>query len=388
MGKQVGNVQLMQKMNRLKVLNLVRRNQDIARPAIAEQTGLSLSSITNITTYLLEEGLLEECGTEQAERVGRKSTLLRFRTEAYGLIIASLNENHAEVSYTDLEGKIQAYDTIEIRGMTPERVITHLEEHIAALLNQYGKENTLAIGVIFSGLVLDGSHFVLSSSMKWKNVDIRKSLEADTGLPVYVENISRSKAVWYSSTNDRDEKNMLFVDMENGIGAVQICRGAINRSLLGEIGHTTVEKDGEPCFCGNKGCLEAMCSAKRILRLYEEQSGTTGLTLAEIAQCYEQGDAAAQNAVSDCAGYLGIGLANLIMLSHPAVLVLNVSDFADCPMLITEAVEECKRRAYPALTKELKICRVMVGREETLRGAAVELCDRLFDLGSAYNPVQ
>ncbi len=388
MGKQVGNVQLMQKMNRLKVLNLVRRNQDIARPAIAEQTGLSLSSITNITAYLLEEGLLEECGTEPAERVGRKSTLLRFRTEAYGLVIASLNENRAEVSYTDLEGKIQSYDTVEIVGLSPERVITRLEEHINTLLDKYGKENTLAIGVIFSGLVLDGSRFVLSSSMKWKKVDIKKSLEADTGLPVYVENISRSKAIWYSSTHDRDEKNMLFVDLENGIGAVQVCRGAINRSLLGEIGHTTVEKDGEPCFCGNKGCLEAMCSVNRLIRLYEEQSGTKDVTLTEIAQRYELCDKAARYAVNDCATYLGIGLANLIMMSHPAVLVLNASDFAECPMLITEAMEECKRRAYLALTKELKICRVMVGREEALKGAAVELCDRLFDLGSAYNPVQ
>ena len=213
-------------------------------------------------------------------------------------------------------------------------------------------------------------------------------MAAATGLPVYVENISRSKAVWYSSVQDRDEKNMLFVDLENGIGAVQISRGVINQSLLGEIGHTTVEKDGEPCFCGNKGCLEAMCSARRVVTLYEEQSGEEGLTLAEVAKYYEQGDTAAKYAVSSCASYLGIGLANLIMLSHPAVLVLNLGDFAQCPMVVARAVEECKRRAYPVLIKDLKICPVTVGREETLKGAAVELCDYLFDLGSPYNPVQ
>lgn len=208
------NVQLMQKMNRLKVLNLVRRNQRIARPAIAQQTGLSLSSITNITAYLLEKGLLEECGTEPAERVGHKSTLLRFCTEA------------------------------------------------------------------------------------------------------------------------------------------------------------------------------AMCSGKRVVRLYEEQSGIKDVTLSEIARLYEQGDPAAEDAVSDCATYLGIGLTNLIMMFRPAMLVLNTGDFAECPMLITEAVEECLGRSCPERTGELRICRVTVGRDEALKGAAFEMCDRLFDLWSAYNPIQ
>ena len=85
MPKQVGNVQLMQKMNRLKVLNYIRRNPDISRPVLSEKTGLSLASITNVTTYLLDIGLLTESGIEPAERVGRKSILLRnvhvwFRT--------------------------------------------------------------------------------------------------------------------------------------------------------------------------------------------------------------------------------------------------------------------------------------------------------------------
>ena len=86
MNKTVGNSQLIQKMNRLKVLNYIRRNPDAARPQIAHDTGLSVASLTNITSYLLELGLITECGTEKVERVGRKGTLLRFRAESYGLI--------------------------------------------------------------------------------------------------------------------------------------------------------------------------------------------------------------------------------------------------------------------------------------------------------------
>lgn len=92
MNRQVGNVALMQKMNRLKVLNFVRRNPDVSRPNISAATGLSLASITNITSYLLDLGLLMESGTEKVGRVGRKSTLLRFCADVYDLICIFLTE--------------------------------------------------------------------------------------------------------------------------------------------------------------------------------------------------------------------------------------------------------------------------------------------------------
>ena len=80
----VGNSQLIQKMNRLKVLDYIRKNPGAARPQIALDTGLSLASLTNITSYLLEQKLIAESGMEKVERVGRKGTLIRFCAESYG----------------------------------------------------------------------------------------------------------------------------------------------------------------------------------------------------------------------------------------------------------------------------------------------------------------
>ena len=87
MNRQVGNVQLMQKMNRLKVLNYVRANPGVARPTIATETGLSLPSLTNVTTYLLSEGLLKEIGQEDVGRVGRKGMLLKLNERAFELLL-------------------------------------------------------------------------------------------------------------------------------------------------------------------------------------------------------------------------------------------------------------------------------------------------------------
>lgn len=388
MSKQVGNVQLMQKMNRLKVLDYIRKNPDTSRPMIAAHTGLSLASITNITSYLLDAGLLKESGIESVERVGRKSTLLRFCSDSYGLVVAVLNDKEINISYTTLDGTSKVSKKYSIDDMKSDRVIELVCSAIKDTVRECGEEKTLAIGVHFSGLVLDGSRFVFSSSMKWKEIDIREKLQTETGIPVFVENISRIRAVGYvCSHKDSYSKNMVFVDLENGIGAVRISNGLVKNTVLGEIGHTTVEKNGIECFCGNRGCLEAMCSLERLQSLYEEKSGNKDMEVSDITSLYYKNDENASYAIRECSEYLGIGLANLVSVFHPSVLVINRGQFEHCSPLISEAVEEMNRRAYSALIQDMEVRYISIDFRQTLKGAAYEMCDRIFDISSPHNPV-
>lgn len=379
MNKQIGNVQLMQKINRLKVLNYIRKNPDSARPVIAHQTGLSLASITNVTAYLIDLGLVSECGTENVERVGRKSTLLRFCASSYNLICVAISKHHMNIAYTDLEGNIIKNIRVETEKMSPDDVVSSVRNNVKELLDICGKESVLGIGVAISGLVLDDSRFILSTSHKWKEFNIKKMLEEDTSLPVFIDNVSLLKAVWYFYCSGAEESNnMLFIDMENGIGAAQFFDGAISRAMLGEFGHTTIEKNGEPCFCGNRGCLEAMCSPSRILSLYESASGKKAQNLKEIEELYQKGDKGAIIAISECGKYLGIGLANLVNLFNPSVFVLNTGDFTNCPSLFKEAESELYERAAFSALQKVKIIKINETEEDTICGTASNLCDRLF----------
>lgn len=389
MNKTVGNSQLIQKMNRLKVLNYIRRNPDAARPQIAHETGLSVASLTNITSYLLEMGLITESGTERVERVGRKGTLLRFCAESYGLICIFVGMDSVNISYTDLEGRIITRIRVNVEDMQPGKVVELVRENVASLVREHSREKILGIGVAVSGMVLEGSRFVASASLKWKEFDLKAILEKETGIPVFVENASLLKAVWYFECGDWIKKdNMLLIDLEGGIGASQYYHGEINRAMLGEIGHTTVEKDGELCFCGNKGCLEMMCSEQRIIKLYEEKSGESGANLEIIAEKLTKNDEAAKAAVKDCGKYLGIGLANLVNLCRPMAIVINMGAYVNLRPLIECAVKEMKKRAFPALLDNLEIREVMVGEENTMKGAAFNLCDRLFDIDYSGNIVE
>ncbi len=389
MNRIVGNSQLIQKVNRLKVLNYIRRNPDIPRPAIAQQTGLSVSSLTNITSYLFEKGLLTESGTENVGRVGRKGTLLRFRAEAYNLICIFLSAESINISYTDLEGSVISRICIDSESLKPQEFINTVRQKVITLINEHNKNQVLGIQVAISGMVLNGNRFVLSSSLKWTEFDLKETLEKETGIPVFVENISVLKAMWYfGCSNCADKDNMLLVDLENGIGACQYYNSEINRAMLGEIGHTTVEKDGELCFCGNRGCLETMCSVQRVEQLYSEYSDTDNVPITEITAKLSLGDVAAKRAVSECAQYLGIGLANLVNICKPSLMVINIGDIKSLNSITELAVEELYRRAYPALLEDLDICEASINEEETLRGAAFNLCDLLFDISYSGNIIE
>ena len=389
MNKQVANVQLMQKMNRLKVLQFVRRNPDVSRPVIAAQTGLSLPSITNIVSYLLEIGILFENGIEQVNRVGRKSTLLRFSASAYDLICIYLDEKYAGIVRTDLEGNQKEKITLMIKKNSPEESLQELCDATVSMVNACKPGSILGIGVAISGLVLSDSQFVMSSRLKWKSFDIKNMLEEKTNIPVFLDNVSLLRAVWYFSKKaPQPNDNMLFLDMENGIGAVQYASGLIQSSTLGEIGHTTVERDGLPCFCGNRGCLEAMCSPKRLLSLYESTGEEPLTALADMEILYQAGNAAAMFSIQECASYLGIGLANLVNLFNPSVIVINTGDFKDCPSLLQVAEEELRKRAYLSLSEHLTIEKINETEENTICGTAYHLCNKLFDISFPKNIIE
>ncbi len=386
MEKQVANVQLMQKMNRLKVLEYIRLHPDVPRSLIAKETGLSLASITNIITYLLERGIISESGVESADRVGRKGTLLRFCAERYAYICIVIEDRVVHVLLTDLEGAIRTAKQLPTEGQAMELLLEDISRCVTGLQQLPDTPTVLGVGVSVSGIVLENGRFLVSTHMKWKSVDIRQRLEQQTGLPVYVDNVSFLRATeYFCLKNSREDKNMLFVDMENGIGAMQFFDGRITKGTLGEIGHTTLKRDGEPCFCGNRGCLEAMCNPKRLLSLYEASSGRLVQGLSAMERLYNDKEEHAVFAVEECGSYLGIGLANLVNLFNPSVIVINTGDFTLCPSLFAVAERELRRRAYSALTMELTIEKVDQTREDLVYGMAFHLCRQLFDLSCPYN---
>ena len=239
-------------------------------------------------------------------------------------------------------------------------------------------ENVLAVGVSVSALVLQDGRRVTSARLGWNRMDLRARLETPGDLPVYVTNSSFAKAGWLCRLHPEWSRGLtLFVDMTHGIGSALLRDGERMDACVGEIGHSVVAPDGEVCSCGRRGCLEAMCSPARLLRLYA-QSGGSAETLSDFSHRLDAGDGGAWRALDDCAGYLGVALGNLINLFNPERIVLNAEDYADCPALPERALEAMKAHVVDGLNRDAPAFVTRFDPADLARSMAGELCDALF----------
>jgi len=373
------NGKIVQRINRLRVLDMIRSDDHVARGAICESTGLSPASVSNIVSYLIEAGLVEESGFENVVRTGRKSVLLSFTGEKYRLITVSHTEKMLHIYLTDLRGDIFGHMEYRMQDLDPTATTELLLGGIREMLNSPQGKSVIGVGISLSAMVLDQGLQVVSSSLQWDAPEIRRRLLEISDVPVHISNSSFTKGLWLCRTSCENNPGLtLFIDITKGMGAALIRMGVRIPDVIGEIGHTTVARNGDACSCGNRGCLEAMCSPDRMLRLYNESAGADMKDFEAFAALVEGGDSIALTAMEDCAEYLGIGLANLVSLFNPDSMVINAADYARCPSVLEKACEVMQKRILPGLARRMTILPVLFDESDLPRAMAWELCGAMF----------
>ena len=371
------NSKAVQRANRLRILDLIRKNPGIVRSAIIEETGLSPASVSNIVSYLIACGLVQEAGAEHVDRAGRKGMRLRFDGSAYRLVTVCHEEETLFLYLTDLSGRIYSRMEYLVSGLDSATFVSLLCGAVRSMLALPQARKVAGVGISMSALVLNGGRRVISSALGCDNLDL-PGLLPDIGIPVHVSNSSFTKAMWLCRSNPGWNRGLtLFVDLSRGMGAALIRNGSQMPEIIGEIGHTTICADGEPCSCGNRGCLEVMCSPERMLALCREK-GSPVEDLAEFDRLLKSGSPAAQAALEDCAGYLGLGLANLVNLFNPDSIVVNAWDYAACLAVTDHARQIMQRRSIAGLGSRAQFHVTRFDPDSWAQAMACELCGALF----------
>jgi glucokinase len=157
----------------------------------------------------------------------------------------------------------------------------------------------------------------------------------------------------------------------------KVWRGA--HGAAGEIGHTTVDPfSGLKCKCGNTGCLELFASATAIVRMARESLAqfpqatlsSEGLTAEKVFDAGRQGDELALSVFKRAGKYLGIGLANLMSVIDPEIIVINGGVVNGWDLFAGDMYQEVSERAFPATAQQVKIARAECGDNAGLLGAA------------------
>jgi len=242
------------------------------------------------------------------------------------------------------EGEFLVERTIPtLSSQGSEAVLERIAAVVARMAAEAG-EKPLALGMGVPGLVdreTGITLFLPNLPTQWRGVAVARMLAAHIGCPVYLLNDVRL-ATLGEMTFGLGYKacSMVFFAIGTGIGGGLVVDGKLRLGALGaagELGHQTILPDGPLCGCGNHGCLETLASGPaimaegvRLLRsgLAPQLDVLTGgrielVTPKEMGAAAEAGDQAVREAILRAAGYLGIGVANMVCALHPDLVVLG-----------------------------------------------------------------
>jgi glucokinase len=241
---------------------------------------------------------------------------------------------------------------------------------------------------------------VTSTHLPLVGVPFRDLVAERLGLPVYVDNDANAAmlAEWRFGAA-RGARDAALLTIGTGIGGGLVIGGALQRGSQGagaELGHMVVQADGPRCngSCPNRGCLEALVSgtalAREAQRIAVQRPGSgLGRALAAgreisgplVTELAHDGDAAAIDAVAAIGRWLGIGIANLVNMLNPDVVVIGGGVIAAGELLLAPAREVVMERALSPSKEHVRIVAARFGAESGMLGAATLALDGLRTAG-------
>lgn len=329
--------------NRKAIVDCLRRRGAAARIELSEQIGISPATVTIITSELLEDGVIREerAGPDRNEAArGRPRTRLELNPEAGFAVGIKISMHQASVSLTNLAGDILGAETIPVRANrdAPEWIADICAQQVQKIIAETGIDAALVLGV---GIGIPGYVEYPSGLVRWapvfskRDVPFKEIVERRTGFRSFIDNDANMTALaekWFGV--GRTFPTVLVVTVEHGVGMGLVVNERLYRGAHGfgaEFGHTKIVVGGALCRCGQRGCIEAYASDYAIAR----EANILGPTVdtddpialqARIRQLIEQSDAGDPAVVSifERAGtMLGTGMANLVDILDPPVIVLS-----------------------------------------------------------------
>lgn len=326
---------------RQQIFDRVRASGLIARVQLAKDIGVSPATVTTITSELIEAGMIEEVAAprDSDSGRGRPAVALGVRGAAHHVVGMKLSDREHTAVVVDFAGNMLADDVIAREpgpASLPEMLdaIEHLLDRVCAKAG-IGRASLSGLGVGVPGFIDHAEGMVhWSSTLIERAVPLAAAAQARTGLPVFIDNDANMVALaelWFGAGRSLPDFAVVTIEHGVGMGFVmnhRIYRGAQRLGL--ELGHTKVQLDGALCRCGQRGCLEAYVAdyalareAMTALNLNHQQSPSVPILLESLYQHAKAGNATARSIFRRAGRYLALGLANVVNLFDPALIILS-----------------------------------------------------------------
>ncbi len=342
------NQALTKRHNARLVLKTIYSHEPASRADIARLTNLTATTVSNVISELISDGVVEEVGSLSTER-GKPPVLVGLRKNARHVIALNLAQNVFRGGILNLRGELLHQITIPSAGLQGDEALAAVHRVVEQLLAVVDRP-LLGIGVGAPGLI-DVEQGVIGRAvnLNWYELPLARLLNERYQLPSHIVNDNHAALLAESLFGQaQHQTNFIVVRVGRGVGVGLMINGQLVQNYgAGEIGHNRVVEAGERCTCGNHGCLETVASSRAIvqqacrlasahphslLARLQAQHGEPDIQL--VIQAYQAGDDFLGEIVERAGTYLGIAIAHLVGALAPSQIFLcgSVANFGE-PLL-------------------------------------------------------
>jgi predicted NBD/HSP70 family sugar kinase len=384
--------------NKNVILNIVRDRSPISRKQISLFSRLSIATTKRLIEELLSDNIIIEVGRTNNAR-GRKASLLRLNEQYCCSIGVNIIHDALEIAALSFTGAVLL--SKKIRGTKPTRTSIQplLERAIEETMDEVQKNRNgklLGIGIGIAGLVDINRGIVLytPNMTGWESAPLGPRLSERFNTDVIIDDSVRCMALSEKRYGcARKLRNYLYIYIGKGVGSGVLLDGRIYRGahgVAGEFGHITIKQNGNLCNCGNRGCLEAHVSESRIIEdiekniaskvhssLSEHMDEAEGIRLQDIVEHAGGGDKLANLTINNVSENIGIGIANLVNVFDPGVIILGgevIDTFGESMM--ENILRVVRLKAINTISSQTSIIPAEVEDFAASRGAATLLTEK------------
>jgi predicted NBD/HSP70 family sugar kinase len=347
--------------NKNLVLEVLMKQGPKSRAELSRITKLTKTAITEIILELLARNFVREIGRVSTIR-GRRPIKITINPDLFVLAL-DLSGIYIKGAVINPQGEIIKIDNLKIKN------IDDILKLIKNLYEPY-KDKIIAISASVPGLIeLSTGKVILSTSLNWRNVNLREIIINNFSLPFYMQKDTNAGILaenWYG--DGKNYKSFFYILLTKGIGLGIYLNDRVldgYDGIIGELGHTIVEINGKDCWCWKKGCLETVASIPVIIENYDKY-----VDIDNFLKKIINGEKI--ESLERAIKYLGISLANLIQILPPQAVFISGNIPKEFLNYLTERVKEyIIPNIFPQLREKIKILPSNLGENSLILGAGV-----------------
>ncbi|SHO54047.1 ROK family transcriptional regulator [Anaerocolumna xylanovorans] len=382
------NQQYIKNTNMKQLYQLLKDNTVASRAYLAKKTGLSKTTVSSLIDELIQRGFVADNGAALSTMVGRKPNHLSLTGEKHCVAAIYWESEEMTGALVCLDGAVLNKQTLALGGTSQYNKC--LRQLFEALLEKRNSScEIIGLCIILPAMIDKKNKKILSTILSLENEtsvieNIRTEFE---GFPIAFFNDTACMAYAEKPHTKQEENTFTYVNLDQGIGAALFVDGKILGGASGtktQFGHYSVDANGMPCSCGNRGCLEVTIGERALDRLVREYGGSTALkeqkTLSylDIGSAALGGDFAAQRVIRYIAENLAVGLSNLISLFRPEKIILGGSGKGLGTPFLEELTHTIKSHGFQKMVEEVQISYSALGDDACFIGAMEYYFDNCF----------